>query len=159
MLGVKILTDLLRIVDHATEALNEARGREGTSRPLRGADGPPHPTTQPKAPRQQATQQHLQQQLQELHQQLENLKQPQPVQSPSLTTEAIASAISTAVSTSLSSTQKPAEDINAQMLTGSEQPKTMADKVLHASVKEAKATAKVQPLLHTYILPLLHALL
>ena len=110
--------------------------------------------------RQANVEQHLQQQLQELHQQLENLKQPQPVQSPSLTTEAIASAISTAVSTSLSSTQKPAEDINAQMLfTGSEQPKTMADKVLDASVKEAKATAKVQPLLHTYILPLLHALL
>jgi TolA-binding protein len=128
-------------------------GGDGPSLSPQGARGTiasrPLPSQQQQL-QQQVTQ--LQQQITQLTQAKDQQKEEVTREQPVLTSESIASAISTAVSTAVSAIKSPADEkISSQLvLTGAEDPEssTMADRVLNHAVKEARATAKVQPLLY-----------
>ena len=150
------MADLSRFITSCTDALQAEKTGQVVS-PARGADGQPLATMAARALRQQeaAPQQQdaaswqLLQQVSQLQQQVKQLQQqPAAPEQPSLSAKALKEEIIAAVS---SATQQPAEDPNAlqmQLSSGTvDQPQTMADKVLAASVAQAKAEAKVQPLL------------
>lgn len=138
------MADLNRAFTTATETLADAKASGGAPASTGAEDG----QTRARGARQ--LQQQLQQQVTQLQQQVTQLRPQQvTVEQPSLTAEAVASAISSAVSAyTFPSSKKEADDTPQMSLTGSADPKTMADKVLNASVNEARAQAKVQPLLN-----------
>ena len=176
------MADLSRSITFCSDALQAEKASKGQMvSPARGADGQPlatkmaaralqqqeaapqqlqaAPQQQEAAPQQQeATSQQLLQQFSKLQEQLTRLQQqPAAPEQPSLSATAIKEEIIAAVS---AATQQPAEDPKAQQMqlsSGKDQPPTLADKVLAASVAQAKAEAKVQPLLylrcpyHTYL--------
>ena len=141
----------MRAFTTASDLLAEAK-EVGPGSPLapQGARG----TIASRQPQSQLQQQmtQIQQQITQLTQGKDQQKEEVTREQPLLTSETLASAISTAVSTAVSAVQKPADEkISSQLvLTGAEDPEssTMADRVLNHAVKEARATAKVQPLLY-----------